>query len=571
MRRISIGRQNFEKFRVNGSFYIDKTLFIKEWWENDDDVTLITRPRRFGKTLNLSMTECFFSVAYVGRESLFEGLSIWEESTYRSLQGTFPVIALSFADIKGSTFKAAREEIILSLMELFKKHSYLLKGDTLTDLEKRDFYTLGQHIGDDKDAKQELSEAAISRAIKTLMSYMERYYGKKVIVLLDEYDTPLQEAYVNGYWKQLTALIRSIFNSTFKTNDYLHRALLTGITRVSKESIFSDLNNIEVVTTTSKKYASFFGFTEREVFAALDEMGLSDEEGHIKAWYDGFCFGDRTDMYNPWSITNYLNNREYGTYWADTSSNRLVSELIRRGTPELKMQMEDLLAGNKLDMSLDEQVVFEQLNTTQGAIWSLLVASGYLKPVYKTFIPAMGTYQYQLKITNFETMLMFKKMISGWFPEDLTSYGNFKKALLQGDLKYMNRFMNDVAQVMFSTFDSGNHPSEEAQPERFYHGFVLGLIVDLSAKYYIRSNRESGFGRYDVIMEPKNLSDDAVIMEFKVHDEEDEKPLTDTVQRALQQIKEKGYDTELTARGIPKDRIRHYGFAFKGKTILIWM
>ncbi len=470
MRKVSIGRQNFEKFRINGSFYIDKTSFIKEWWENDDDVTLITRPRRFGKTLNMSMLECFFSVAYAGRDSLFEGLTIWEEETYHSLQGKFPVIALSFADIKGSTFEAAREEIILSLMELYRKHSYLLQGDTLSDLEKRDFYTLGQHIESNRDIKQELSEATISRAIKTLMSYMERYYGRKVIVLLDEYDTPLQEAYVNGYWKQLTALTRSIFNSTFKTNDYLYRALLTGITRVSKESIFSDLNNIEVVTTTSKKYASCFGFTEQEVFAALEEMGLSDEEKHIKEWYDGFCFGDRSDMYNPWSITNYLNTREYGAYWTDTSSNRLVSELIRRGTPKLKMQMEDLLSGRDLKMYLDEQVIFEQLNTAQGAVWSLLVASGYLKPVCRTFIPALGAYQYQLRITNFETILMFKKMISGWFPEDLTSYGNFKKALLQGDLKYMNRFMNDVAKMMFSTFDSGNHPSEVTQPERLPTG-----------------------------------------------------------------------------------------------------
>ena len=567
--KISIGSQDFSYMRENQTFYIDKTSFISEWWDNKDSVTLITRPRRFGKTLNLSMMESFFSKQYEGRGDLFEGLEIWKEEQYRQLQGTWPVVSISFAAIKGKTYRDTRDGFITVLQNLYQKHNYLLQGSVLSETEKQNYYTLGQYVEKNKDIKKEISDNTIIWAINTLMSYMVRYYRKKVIVLLDEYDTPLQEAYINGYWAELTALIRGMFNSTFKTNEYLYRSLLTGITRVSKESIFSDLNNLEVVTATSEKYCTAFGFTEDEVFDALEARGLSCEKENIRRWYDGFIFGNKMDMYNPWSITLYLDSGKYKTYWADTSSNRLVSELIREGTAELKMQMEELLDGNCIEVVLDEQVIFEQLKKTKGAIWSLLLAGGYLKPVSCRFDPETGRSIYHLQITNYETMLMFRNMIAGWFSEDLNAYSDFKKALVQGDLNYMNRFMNEVAKVMFSSFDSGNKPSESAQPERFYHGFVLGLIVDLSDKYHIRSNRESGFGRYDVLMEPKTRDNDAIVMEFKVLDEYTEKTLEDTVRNALRQIREREYDTDLLARGIPGERIRHYGFAFKGKTVLI--
>lgn len=566
---ISIGSQSFKYLREEDLFYIDKTDFIKEWWENKDIVTLITRPRRFGKTLNLDMMECFFSKKYENRGDLFEGLSIWKNEKYHQLQGSFPVISLSFADIKGISIETTREGIIAVLEEVYKEHSYLLQGDILSEIEKKTYDTFGQYIDENKDPKKEITDTTIAWALKRLMSYMERYYGRQVLVFLDEYDTPLQEAYVNGYWSELTALIRSIFNSTFKTNKYLYRALMTGITRISKESIFSDLNNLEVITTTSEQYCSAFGFTEDEVFKALDERGLSAEKDEIKFWYDGFIFGSRTDIYNPWSITKFLDSGLYGSYWADTSSNKLVSKLIRQGTPKLKMQMEELLAGNSLETELDEQVVFEQLNQAKGAIWSLLVASGYLKPVKKEFKREIGKFIYQLKITNHEVELMFKNMIVGWFPEDITSYSDFKEALLIGDLDYMNQFINEVSEEMFSSFDVGRKPSEKTHPERFYHGFVLGLIVDLAGRYYIRSNRQSGFGRYDVMMEPKNSTDDAIIMEFKVFDSKKDVTLEKAVENALEQIDKMKYDRELISRGISKERIRHYGFAFDGKKVLI--
>ena len=556
---ISIGNQDFISIRKNNCFYIDKTDFIREWWENQDSVTLITRPRRFGKTLNMSMTEYFFSVNYSDMGQYFEGLSIWKEERFREIQGTYPVISLSFADIKATTYASARMSIIRKLVRLYSSFEFVRSSEILNEKDRAYFDSVGEGMTDD----------AAAVAVNYMSDYLSRYYGKKVIILLDEYDTPLQEAYVYGYWEELTAFIRSLFNSTFKTNPYMERGLLTGITRVSKESIFSDLNNLEVVTTTSEKYSTCFGFTEEEVFTALENAGIPEEKEHVRYWYDGFSFGNRKDIYNPWSITKYLDTGEYGTYWADTSGNALVSTLIRQSPAKIKTEMEDLLNGGEICTELDEQVIFEQLGRKRGAIWSLLLASGYLKTTRHEMDRRTGKREYFLKITNHETLLMFEEMIESWFAEEDSAYGNFKEALLAGDLDYMNQFMNQVALQSFSSFDSGTKPSENLEPERFYHGFVLGLIVDLAGKYHITSNRESGFGRYDVVMEPLQKELDAIVMEFKVQNPAKEESLQHTVQNALLQIEEKNYDTELLARRIPKSKIRHYGFAFCGKKVLI--
>ena len=556
---ISIGNQDFISIRKNNCFYIDKTDFIREWWENQDSVTLITRPRRFGKTLNMSMTEYFFSVNYSDMGQYFKELSIWKEERFREIQGTYPVISLSFADIKATTYESARMSIIRKLVRLYSAFDFIRSSEALNEKDRTYFDSVGEDMSDD----------AAAVGINYMSDYLSRYYGKKVIILLDEYDTPLQEAYVHGYWEELTAFIRSLFNSTFKTNPYMERGLLTGITRVSKESIFSDLNNLEVVTTTSEKYSTSFGFTEEEVFTVLENAGIPEEKEHVRYWYDGFSFGNRKDIYNPWSITKYLDTGEYGTYWADTSGNALVSTLIRHSSAKIKSEMEDLLNGGELCTELDEQVIFEQLGRKRGAIWSLLLASGYLKTTRHEMDRRTGKREYFLKITNHESMLMFEEMIESWFAEEDSAYGNFKEALLAGDLDYMNLFMNQVALQSFSSFDSGTKPSENLEPERFYHGFVLGLIVDLAGKYHITSNRESGFGRYDVVMEPLQKQFDAIVMEFKVQNPAKEESLQHTVQNALLQIEEKNYDTELLARGIPKSKIRHYGFAFCGKKVLI--
>ena len=389
-RTVGIGHQDFEKLIRMNNFYVDKTKFIKEWWENDDDVTLITRPRRFGKTLNLSMVEHFFSVEYTqrsllashpggadgtairmdsdseadlphtDRNSLFQGLAIWEEETYRRLQGTWPVIFLSFAKVKETSFQNARKKICQLITNLYNRYDFLLESGLLNEKEKSIYH----------EVNADMEDYLASEALSNLSDYLMRYYGKKVIILLDEYDTPMQEAYVGGYWDELISFMRSLFHSTFKSNPYLERALMTGITRVSKESVFSDLNNLEVVTTTSEKYEDSFGFTQEEVWEALKEYGLYEQREQVRHWYDGFTFGNKSDIYNPWSIINYLDKRRFSPYWANTSSNSLVGKLIREGSPDLKIAMEELLSGRLLHAQIDEQVIFSMLDADENAVCS---------------------------------------------------------------------------------------------------------------------------------------------------------------------------------------------------------
>ena len=558
-RTVAIGHQDYETVRKNDYFYIDKTEFIREWWNAGDIVTLITRPRRFGKTLNMSMTEQFFSVKYAGRSDLFERMDVWKDEKMRILQGTYPVVFLTFAGIKETSYASAREGICRVIEEVYNKCDFLTEGDILNAKEKR-FYS-------EVTAKMDDSTAAV--ALRNLSDYLCRYYGKKTILILDEYDTPMQEAYVNGYWKELAAFTRSVFNYMFKTNPYLERALLTGITRISKESIFSDLNNLKVVTTTSEEYADSFGFTEKEVFEALDEYGMSERKQDIKKWYDGFTFGNIPDIYNPWSVINFLDTGKLQTFWANSSSNQMADELIRRSSKGIKENFETLLGGGTIQTQIDEQIIYDQLTERESAIWSLFLASGYLKAEKTEWQKDTGQTVYFLSLTNLEVRIMFENMIRGWFADYDSGYNDFVKALLLDDIKAMNLYMNRVALATFSFFDTGRRPSAEKEPERFYHGFVLGLIVELEDRYMISSNRESGFGRYDVILEPRNQSGVAMILEFKVRDPEDEKSLHDTVQSAIEQIRAKKYGTVLIEKGFPEKRIRYYGFAFEGKKVLI--
>ena len=561
---IDLGVQSFEKIRHRNSFYIDKTEFLKEWWEKGADVTLITRPRRFGKTLNLSMTECFFSNQYAGRSDLFEGLSIWKEESFRQYQGSYPVLFFSFAKVKAVNYEEMKDCVKKIIYDLFEQHRYLLCSDRFSENEKAYFCSV----------KPGMDDSTALDALNTLTGFLSRYYEKDVIILLDEYDTPMQEAWLSGYWSEAVGFFRSFLNAALKTNRHLYRGLVTGITRISRESVFSDLNNLEVVTVTCGKYADFFGFTEQEVFQALDRLGYGAQKQDVKNWYNGFIFGSRTDIYNPWSIASFLSNdAKYRTYWADTSSNGLVNRLIREGSAQLKRRFEMLLDGQHIKVAIEEQIVYDQLEEGENAVWSLLLSAGYLKAVSiddSCRKDGLGEDYYELALTNFEVRRMFAKMVRGWFRNSAEVYNEFIKALLSDNVKKMNTFMNKVALQTFSVFDSGKKPSQSAQPERFYHGFVLGMVVDLSDRYKVKSNRESGYGRYDVLIEPFDTKNGkAFIFEFKVLEPDEEACLEDTVANALAQINEKNYEAELISDGIPPENIRKYGFAFEGKQCLI--
>ncbi len=563
-RTVNIGVQDFSEIIENNDFYIDKTSFIKEWWENRDTVTLITRPRRFGKTLTMSMTEYFFSLKHSGRSDLFEGLKIWKEDKYRRLQGTFPVIFLSFANVKSDHYEKIYYEICELIAREYRRNAFLLKSEQFLPSDKERFNKILSGRGSSGD---------ICFSINLLSEYLYEYYGKKVIILLDEYDTPMQEAYVNGFWDEMAGFIRELFNATFKTNPYLERGLMTGITRVSKESIFSDLNNLKVVTTTSYRYAEAFGFTEEEVFRALEEYGLQEEKHRVKAWYDGFKFGDCDNIYNPWSIINYLDERKFAPYWANTSSNSLIGKLIRQGSPDIKKAVEDLIRGDSFTAYIDEEIVFSELDRSPDAVWSLLLAGGYLKiaGMHAADCDPDGMMsRYELVLTNREIRYVFSRMIRGWFAGCSGYYNDFEKALLAGSVREMNIYMNKISFYTFSSFDAGKRPSEAAEPERFYHGFVLGLLVDLQKRYEITSNRESGYGRYDVMLCPLDRDSDGIILEFKVTDPgSGEGSLADTADAAVRQIIDKGYAAALESRGADRGSIRIYGFAFSGKEVLI--
>ena len=556
-RTISLGAQGFEDLRANGYFYVDKTGFIQRWWKSGDAVTLICRPRRFGKTLNLRTIECFFSPSNLARgAALFEGLEVWGDNEMRALQGRVPVVFVSFADCKGSTFDEVRTRMFQEVTSLFDRNRFLLDDD-LTPAERLRFEAVGPSM----------SEADFSGSIKLLCTLLESHFSVRPVVLLDEYDTPMQEAWLGGWWSELIGLVRPFMNSTFKTNPSLGRGLITGITRVSRESVFSDLNNLAVVSSSTPQYEDCFGFTEQEVFEALEEYGLSADREEVRRWYDGFTFAGVPDMYNPWSITAYLKYGQFDTYWANTSDNALISSLVRKGDEDIKSDFQELLSGRAVCKAFDEQVAFSELETKPNAFWALLLATGYVKALGPA--PKYISQPRALAVTNHEVMHFLDGMVQGWFNAAAASYNRFAKALLEGNLDAMNAYLSDVVAACVSSFDTGTRPSPQSEPERFYHGLVLGLLVELRGRYSVESNRESGYGRLDAVLVPIDRNDPAVILEFKVRDPRHEPTLEDTLRRAHEQIERSNYARGLVERGIPAGRIHAWGVAFSGKDVLV--
>ena len=559
LQTVAIGVQRFTEIRENNIFYVDKTGFIKEWWESGDEVTVITRPRRFGKTLNMNMLENFFSIQYAGREDLFTGLEIWQYEEYRKLQGTWPVILISFAKIKPLSYDDAIEDISSYIVELYDRYSYVLNSNEISKVDRIYF----NNILEGK------LKYRLGNCLNVLSKVLNVYYGKKPIIILDEYDTPMHEAYSRGYWGEMVDFMRNLFNSSFKSNPYMNRAIMTGITRIGRESLFSDFNHANILTVFDDKYSQYFGFTENEVFKALDNYGL-DEKDKVKFWYNGFTIGSRHDIYNPWSIIKYLEKKRVGLYWVNTSRNTLLSNIIKSSDIDTKQDFEKLLMGESLTAYVDECVVFDDIQDNREAIWGLMIAAGYLRAeVLSEEFDEYANNKCLFSITNYETQCMFRNLIKNWFVKQKRAYNEFVAALLKADVKLMNIYMNQITSRIISYFDSGNSPSVN-EPERFYHGLVLGLLVELRDRYTVKSNRESGYGRYDIMLEPKDaLNDDGIIIEFKVLDDSEEKTLHDTANNAIKQITDMNYAAELMEKGLPAERIHFYGFAFQGKNVLI--
>lgn len=552
-----IGYQDFEMMITRNMLYVDKTFFIKEWWESDAQINLITRPRRFGKTLTLSMVNCFFSDRYSNRSDLFEKLAIWKHQEYRELQGQHPVIFITFATVKPISFDDAMKDMCLVLQRVYHEHEYILLCENLTD-KNRDRFE--EYLCGLSDWKEEYCKEAIENLCKILYET----YGKKVILLIDEYDTPMVEAYTAGFWDDMARYMRNFFNSSLKSNPYIEKVLLTGITRIAKESLFSDMNNLSVHSMTSEKYATCFGFTEEELFNCLECQDI-EEKQMVKEWYDGFTIGSHKDIYNPWSIVNYLAERKFIPYWVNSGGYGLMSKLFLKGDIRLHKELEILVNGGSIHKTFDENTTFMELDHKQDAIWSLLFAAGYLKADNVEYVENTTC---DISVTNRETMAAYRKMIRSWFNSRLDYNEAFVEYLINDNLEYMNYYMNEIILSCFSYFDVGGENVSRVA-EKFYHGFVLGLLVELRDVYEVRSNRESGIGRYDVMLIPKKEGLPGIILELKVRDPKKEESLDNTAENARNQIIDKQYDQELISRGIDKDNIRYYGFGFEGKKVLI--
>lgn len=555
---VGLGYQNFLDFVCGKRFYVDKTHFIPEWLANDARITLITRPRRFGKSMLLSTVRTFFDPMYADHPEYFEKLRVWKDADSRSLFGTIPVISVSFGSCKGNDFAQAMRGVTLGLYNMYIQHEYLRESPKLSEEEKAEYRRIVASFSEQRTEYVEIS-------IQKLCELLYKHYGKFPIILMDEYDTPLLEAYTDGYWDETINTFRQLFHTTFKENDFFYRAIITGVTRISKNSLFSDLNNLEVDTVTCDAYSDCFGFTEQEVMDAFKCQDI-DTIQDVKAMYDGFTIGRHQDIYNPWSICNYMRQRELIGYWVNTSSNKLVGDIIRRYPVESKYEIERLMAGEKVHKRINEGITFQYLEGDENSLWSLLLAVGYIKA--ENIVRSVEGIECDVSVTNREVMAMFKTEILGMFHNGWSAYGRFAESLLAHKMELMNEYLQTITYTSISYFDVADGPKERT-PENFYHGLVLGLIVSLRDRYRIVSNRESGRGRYDIAMYPLQENTDAFIMEFKVQDRKKETDLEQTAKNALQQIVDKNYEADLLAAGVPEERIYKLGFAFAGKDVLV--
>ncbi len=547
---IGIGESDFKSLRLKNYYYIDKTMYIKDIIDNSSKVVLVTRPRRFGKTLNMSMLKYYFDCRQKDNRELFNGLKILEqEEKYTSKLGAYPVIYMTLKDVTETTYEKMLLDMKTAVLGVYRECRYLLKSDKIYDDEK-------QLIEDILWCRED--EVSLKNAIKELTRMLYEHYEKPVILLLDEYDVPLQNAYVEGFYDEAVKFFKTFYGVTFKDNPYLEKTVITGVSRVAKESIFSGANNFDVYTVLDNEFADDFGITEEEMEKVIEDFEVQDDKEEIKRWYDGYKIGNVEGIYNPWSIINYLNKKELMPYWVNTSSNDLI-KLILKNSETVKEKIERLLKGEAIEVKIDLETVIVGIENNEDNIWGLMLGTGYLK-VEETVDVSEGIYK--VKLPNYEIKLLFSQIIDDWFRNKVI--GNDLKSILK-DLVTLNlseyeKKFRILVKEMFSYMDVGENTAEN-----FYHAFVLGMLVGLKDSYYVNSNRESGIGRYDIMLEPKDKNGNSFIMEFKVMEDMEEKTIDETIENAKKQIEEKGYEQNLRERGFTN--ITKMVYAFKGKEV----
>ena len=552
MNGIGIGISDFKFLRIRDNYYIDKTMYIKDIIDNQSGVILVTRPRRFGKTLNMSMLKYYFDCTQKDSKEIFKGLKIMsQEEQYTSKLGYYPVIYITLKDVQDRNFENMLLNLKSAMIDMYQEHMYLLKSDKIYEFEK-------QAITDILYARED--EVSLRNSIRELSKYLYRYYEKPVMLLIDEYDVPLQNAYVEGYYEEAVKFFKIFYGTTFKDNPYLEKTVLTGVSRVAKESIFSGANNFKVFTVLDDEFSDDFGITEEEMDKVIKDFNIQDKKEDIKEWYDGYTIGHTNGIYNPWSILNYLTDKKLMPYWVNTSSNDLI-KLVLKNSSTIKEKIERLLRDETIEVPINLETVIVGIENNEDNIWGLMLGTGYLK-VEETVDLARGIYK--VKLPNREIKELFRGIVEGWFRNKVigNDLNSILKDLITLNIKEFEKKFRVLVKEMFSYMDVGENTAEN-----FYHAFVLGMLVGLKDTYYVNSNRESGYGRYDIMLEPKDKNGNSFIMEFKVLDDMEEKTIEDTIKNAKKQIEEKRYEENLKERGFKN--ITKMVYAFKGKEVEI--
>jgi hypothetical protein len=577
-RKLPVGISDFNDVITDNYYYVDKTLLIKEIIDRGDKILLVPRPRRFGKTLNLSMLKYFYdccpewpptadtrspanAAAGTGPlnsyKKLFDSLAIRKAGQeYLDKMGKHPVIFLSFREIKELEWETCLDKIKQLIQREYLKHKYLLDSPELETQEKEYFK---------KVIDRKASKGDYENSLQNLLVFFYRFYRKRAVILIDEYDTPIHAGFYHGYYEQVVNFTRNFLCGGLKDTDlYLEKSVVTGIMRIARESIFSGLNNPGVFTLLSKEFDDKFGFTEEEVDTLLKDFNLFHRYDDVQKWYNGYRFGKRI-IYNPWSIINFLasEENELKPYWINTSDNQLVDSLLSRGGKELKKELEQLIRGESIEKAIDEDIVLKDVYTDEDFLWSFLLMGGYLKQTSMRRDEAAEKIYYTLSIPNKEVRSTYTRIIRRYFTDKIENekLEIMLKALIDGDIKLFEKMLRKIVLAVFSYYDFGG------EPEKVYHALVTGLLIWISDTHEIKSNRESGYGRYDIMIIPRDVGLTGYVIEFKTVDQEENETVESAVESALNQIETKKYETELKERGIKK--YKKLAIAFKGKEVTI--